>query len=57
MAAIAYLRQIIMQTVHILQLDSDVTDSLPRESVILGLLSNNLARFQWNRLKYQNGGG
>ncbi len=30
----AYLRQLIIQTVHILQLDSAVTDSLPRGSVV-----------------------
>ena len=29
-----YLRQLIIQTVHILQLDSAVTDSLPRGSVV-----------------------
>jgi hypothetical protein len=45
----AYLKQLIMQTVHIIQLDSAGTDSLPlpKEVFLQGnpnLLPNNLAR-------------
>ncbi len=46
-ASVRYLKQLIMQTVHILQLDSAVTDSPPKGGFLHGnpnLLPNNLAR-------------
>jgi hypothetical protein len=55
---LAYLKQLIMQTVHILQLDSAGTDSLPKGEFLQGnpnLLPNNLARqptYQWRRKHY-----
>ncbi len=62
----AYLRQLIIQTDHILQLDSAVTDSLPRGSVVRPFQpyfpitqpgsSTATPPYQWRRLR-NNGGG